>query len=57
LDLIACRMRTFRCEAYREIVMFFDVSDKSPYLRAAPQHPTPWGTANEKPRHEGRDPP
>ena len=34
-----------------------DLSDQSPYLRAAPQHPTPWGTANENPRHEGRGPP
>ena len=25
-----------------------DLSDKSPYLRAAPQHPTPWDTANQK---------
>jgi hypothetical protein len=27
--------RAFRYEARREIVMFFDVSDTSPYLRAA----------------------
>jgi hypothetical protein len=40
--------RTFRCEACREIVMFFDVSDTSPYLRAAPQHPTPWGHLKQR---------
>jgi hypothetical protein len=34
-----------------------NLSDKPPYLRAALQHPTPWGIANEKPRHEGRGPP
>jgi hypothetical protein len=40
--------RTFRCKACRQIVMFFEVSDTSPYLRTASQPPYARGTRKRK---------
>jgi tRNA(Ile2) C34 agmatinyltransferase TiaS len=31
--------RAFRCEACREIIIFFEVAETSPYMPAASQHP------------------
>jgi hypothetical protein len=31
--------RAFRCEACREIIIFFEVAETLPYLPAASQHP------------------